>query len=167
MPRITASPESPSLDISTDKLAFIIEKAREFDVKEGDADPDSGSNPTDDGDTDVLEDKNGDPTRQELTDAIRALNEDERAELIALAWLGRGTYDLGEWNEAVSTARSEHGRRAADYLLGLPLLSDYLEDGMALFDEGIVDDSDTQEGLNEEDEPAGNMQDRTPDTKRV
>jgi hypothetical protein len=167
MPRITASPESPSLDISTDKLAFIIEKAREFDVKEGDADPDSGSNPTDDGDTDVLEDKNGDPTRQELADAIRALNEDERAELIALAWLGRGTYDLDEWNEAVSTARSEHGRRAADYLLGLPLLSDYLEDGMALFDEGIVDDSDTQEGLNEEDEPAGNMQDRTPDTKRV
>ncbi|HEX2759559.1 MAG TPA: DUF3775 domain-containing protein, partial [Rhizomicrobium sp.] len=109
----------------------------------------------------------GDPTRQELADAIRALNEDERAELIALAWLGRGTYDLGEWNEAVATARSEHGRRAADYLLGLPLLSDYLEDGMALFDEGIVDDSDTQEGLNEEDEPAGNMQDRTPDTKRV
>jgi hypothetical protein len=158
---------SPNLDISTDKLAFIIERAREYDVKEGDADPDSGSNPTDDGDTDVLEDQPDDPTREELAAAIRALNDDERAELIALAWLGRGTYDLEEWSDAVSTARSEHGKRAAEYLLGLPLLGDYLEDGMALFDEGIVDDTDRREGLNEEDEPQGNMRDRTPDTKRV
>ena len=165
MPRVT--PESPNLDISSDKLAFIIERAREYDVKEADSDPDSGSNPTDDGDTDVLADKPGDATGEELAAAIRALNDDERAELIALAWLGRGTFDLSEWSEAVSTARSEHGKRAADYLLGLPLLGDYLEDGMALFDEGIVDDSDTAEGLDEEDEPLDGMKDRTPDTKRV
>jgi hypothetical protein len=95
------------------------------------------------------------------------LNEDERAELIALAWLGRGTYDLEEWDEAVATAKSEHGRRAAQYLMSLPLLGDYLEDGMALFEEGIVDDSDQSEGLNEEDEPLGNMPDRVPDTKRT
>ena len=88
----------------------------------------------------------GDPTREELAGAIRDLNEDERAELIALAWLGRGTYDLDEWDEAVATARSEHGKRAAEYLLGLPLLGDYLEDGLALFDEGIVDDADKREG---------------------
>jgi hypothetical protein len=162
MPRTAETPESPSLDISTDKLAFIIERAREFDVKEADSDPDSGSNPTDDGDSDVLEDKSGDATREELAGAIRALNEDERAELIALAWLGRGTYDLEEWSDAVSTARSEHGRRADQYLLGLPLLGDYLEDGMALFEEGIVDDSDTREGLDEEDEPLGNMPDSKP-----
>jgi len=167
MPRAAETPESPSLDISTDKLAFIIEKAREFDVKEGDSDPASGSNPSDDGNTDILEDKGGDATREELAAAIRSLNEDERAELIALAWLGRGTYDLAEWSEAVATARSEHGRRSAEYLIGLALLGDYLEDGMALFDEGIVDDADTAEGLDEEDEPLGNMPDRIPDTKRV
>ena len=166
MLRAAKTPESPSLDISTDKLAFIIERAREFDVKEGDSDPDSGSNPSDDDDTDILEDKSGDATREELAAAIRALNEDERAELIALAWLGRGTYDLEEWGEALSTARSEHGRRAAEYLIGLPLLGDYLEDGMALFDEGIVD-SDPREGLDEEDEPLGNTPDRTPDSKIV
>jgi Protein of unknown function (DUF3775) len=165
MPR--ADNISPSLDISADKLAFIIEKAREFDVKEGDSDPASGSNPTDDGDTDILEDKEGDSTREELAAAISALNEDERAELVALAWLGRGTYDINEWDDAVSTARSEHGRRASEYLIGLPLLGDYLEDGMALFDEGIVDDADTSEGVDGEDEPLGNMPDRTPDSKRV
>jgi hypothetical protein len=165
MARAAESPASPSLDISTDKLAFIIERAREFDVKEGDSDPDSGSNPVDDGNTDVLEDNGGDATREELAGAIRALNEDERAELIALAWLGRGTYDLEEWDDALSTARSEHGKRAAEYLIGLPLLGDYLEDGMALFDEGIVDDSDTTEGVDEEDEPLGNMPERSPDSK--
>lgn len=155
-------PDSPTLDISEDKLAFIIEKAREFDVKEGDSDPDSGSNPNDDGNADILESKPGDATHEELAGAIRELNEDERAQLIALAWLGRGTYDIEEWSEAVSTAKSEHGRRAAEYLLGLPLLGDYLEDGMAAFDEGIVDDDDA-EGVNAEDEPLGNMPDHKPD----
>ena len=163
MPAAAQRPESPSLDIAEDKLAFIIEKAREFDVKESDSDPDSGSNANDDGNADVLEDKLGDATREELAGAIRELNEDERAQLIALAWLGRGTYDIDEWSEAVSTAKSEHSRRAAEYLLGLPLLGDYLEDGMAAFDEGIVDDADDTEGVNAEDEPLGNMPDGKPD----
>jgi hypothetical protein len=162
-----APPESPSLDIAEDKLAFIIEKARAFDVKEENSDPDSGSNPIDDGDADMLETAPGDATREELSGAIKELNEDERAELIALAWLGRGTYDLEEWDEAVATAKTEHGRRAAQYLMSLPLLGDYLEDGMALFEEGIVDDSDKREGLDEEDEPLGKSRDRVPDTKRT
>jgi len=63
----------------------------------------------------------------------------------------------------VSTARSEHGKRAAEYLIGLPLLGDYLEDGMAMFEEGIVDEDDKTEGLNAENEPLGNMPDRKPD----
>jgi hypothetical protein len=159
MPIADETPDSPTLDIATDKLAFIIEKARAFDVKESDSDPDSGSNPSDDGNVDILEDKADDPTREELVGAIRELNEDERAELVALAWLGRGTYDLEEWDEAVSTARSEHGRNAAKYLIGLPLLGDYLEDGMAMFDEGIVDQDDTTEGVNAENAPLGNMPD--------
>jgi hypothetical protein len=166
MPLSAQTPQPPVLEIAEDKLAFIVEKAREFDVKESDSDPDAGSNPTDDRNADVLADQPGDATREELAGAIRELNEDERAQLIALAWLGRGTYELAEWSEAVSTAKSEHGRRAAEYLIGLPLLGDYLEDGMALFDEGIVDDNDESEGVNAEDEPLGNMPDRKPDPNR-
>jgi hypothetical protein len=41
-------PAMPELAISAEKVAFIIEKAREFDVKQADSDPDSGSNATDD-----------------------------------------------------------------------------------------------------------------------
>jgi len=50
--------------------------------------------------------------------------------------------------------------RTADYLLGLPLLGDYLEDGLAVFDEGIVDDSDTREGVDGENEPLDGMKDK-------
>ncbi len=162
MPIAAETPDAPTLDIATDKIAFIIERAREFDVKEGDSDPDSGSNPSDDGSTDVLEDQPDDSTQEELVGAIEELNDDERAQLVALAWLGRETYTLEEWSEAVSTAKSEHGGKhgAARYLLGLPLLGDYLEDGLALFDDGIVDDSDETEGVDSENEPLGNMTDK-------
>ena len=81
--------------------------------------------------TDVLTDKADDPVREELLGAIRALNDEERVRLVALAWLGRGTYDLDEWKRSAGHRAAEHSRRAAEYLLGLPLLGDYLEDGLA------------------------------------
>jgi uncharacterized protein DUF3775 len=164
---VTASPASPprkaqepSLNLPLDRVSFIILKAREYDAKEEGADPDTGSNPIDDGQTDILTNTPDDPVREELLGAIRSLNEEERLRLVALAWLGRGTYSKEEWREAIATARSEHSRRTAEYLLGLPLLGDYLEDGLAMFDEGIVDDADRREGLDGEDEPLDGMQDK-------
>jgi len=150
----------PSLNLPLDQISFIILKAREYDVKEADTDPEEGSNPIDDGQTDVLADDHDDPVREELLGAIRALNEEERIRLVALVWLGRGTYSKEEWKEAIETAHTEHSRRAADYLLSLPLLGDYLEDGLAMFDEGIVDDSDTSEGVDSENEPLDHMRDK-------
>jgi hypothetical protein len=141
---LTAATEdkpAPTLTIPTDKVGFIIVKAREFDEKEEDSDPDEGSNPTDDGNADILEDKDGDGTQEELAGAIRELNEDEQIELVALAWLGRGTYDISEWPQALQTARDEHNKRTAEYLLGLPMLGDYLEEGLAAFGESISDES--------------------------
>ena len=126
----------PELGISTEKVDRIIVRAREYDVKEGDSDPDEGSNAIDDGMADVLEDKpEEDAVRQELVSFISGLDEEEQANLIALAWVGRGTHDLSEWQEALDTARLEHKKRAAQYLLGLPLLGDYLADGLAAFGE--------------------------------
>ena len=137
-------PAAPELNISAEKVRFIIIKARQFDAKEGDSDPDEGSNASDDGEADVLEDKpEDDAVQQELTSFINGLDEEERANLVALAWVGRETYGIDEWAEALETARSEHGKRTAQYLLGLPLLGDYLADGMAEFDENFDDEDDT------------------------
>ena len=140
---LTSRPETDTQSvtsaIATDKVCYIIVKAREFDAKEGNADPDSGSNATDDGRADILEDKPDDPVYRELGAFIQNLNEDEQFSLVALAWLGRGTYDIDEWDEALATAKSEHNRRTAQYLLGLPLLGDYLEEGLDAFGLGCVD----------------------------
>ncbi len=145
---ITAEPdeaELPELGISTEKVRFIIIKARQFDAKEGDSDPDEGSNAADDGETDVLEDQPGDDAvQQELTSYINGLDEEERANLVALAWVGRETFGVDEWAEALDTARNEHGKRTAQYLLGLPLLGDYLADGLAEFGEDFDDESDEE-----------------------
>jgi|SRR5579871_73067 len=127
------------LGIATDKVCHIVWKARQFDVKEADSDPDSGSNASDDGMTDVLESKSNDPVYTELISFIRALDREEQIALVALAWVGRGTYDVSEWRQAFDTARGEHSNRTAEYLLGLPLLGDYLEEGLAAFDRNCAD----------------------------
>src|ERR1700743_1438862 len=88
--------EMPELGISTEKVRFVIIKARQFDAKEGDSDPDDGSNAADDGEADVLEDKpEDDAVRQELMSFINGMDEEERANLVALAWVGRETYGTG------------------------------------------------------------------------
>jgi hypothetical protein len=126
----------PELAISADKIAFIIEKAREFDVKEAASDPDSGSNPSDDDEIDVLEDTASDPVVAELGGFIQALNEDEQLDLVTLVWLGRGDGDADEWDdlrERAVEARSEYKsprRETVQYLLGEPMLGDLLADGM-------------------------------------
>ena len=127
------------LGIATDKVCHVIVKARAFDAKVADTDPESGSNPIDDGMADVLESGNGDPVLRELSAFIRALDEDEQTSLIALAWVGRGTFDASDWQQALDTARDQHRHRVAEYLLSLPLLGDYLEEGLAAFGRNCAD----------------------------
>jgi hypothetical protein len=127
--------EAPTLAISPEKVCFVIIKAREFDVKEGVADPDSASNPSDDMMIDVLETHADDPVLEELTSFISALSEDEQIDLVALMWLGRDDNTADDWAQLREEARSAHRpkpRHTADYLIGTPLLGDYLEEGLSL-----------------------------------
>src|SRR5918993_1173369 len=73
------------MDIALDKVCELILRAKAVDVKEGVTDPDSGSNPIDDGSTDVLIDGGDDLTESEMRDVIAGLNDDERHDLVALA----------------------------------------------------------------------------------
>jgi len=129
----------PELTISPEKVAFLIEKARAFDVKETDTDPDSGSNAADDGMVDVLEDNGRDPVQSELTGFIGALNEDEQLDLVTLTWLGRGEGGIDEWDDLRGRAIEARGQyrdaptETVRYLLGEPLLGDLLADGLDAF----------------------------------
>ena len=125
--------EIPELTISAEKVAAILTKARQFDVKDVVTDPDPGSNASDDAMLSVLEDHASDPSRTELSAMIRALNEDEQIDLVALAWLGRGDGDIDDWQDLRREADRAHNRRTAQYLIGMPLLSDYLEEALSQF----------------------------------
>ena len=124
--------ELPDLSISDEKLCFIIAKAREFDVKDIVTVPDDASNPTDDAMLAVLEDHKDDPVVEELSSFIGALSEDEQIDLVALAWLGRGEYTADDWPKVREEAAAAHNQNTASYLLGTPMLGDFLEEGLAL-----------------------------------
>ncbi|HUC71707.1 MAG TPA: DUF3775 domain-containing protein [Stellaceae bacterium] len=119
------------LTIPLEKLAYIVEKAREYDA-EVPVDPGAteGSDAADDDERQILLDTPDNPTEQELRDAIDGLNVDEREELLALLWLGRGDYDAQSWAEALRQARDTRTTTETEYLLGTPLLGDYLEEGV-------------------------------------
>lgn len=125
--------EIPDLAISPEKVAAILAKARQFDVKDVVTDPDSGSNASDDAMLSVLEDHSSDPSRAELSAMIRGLNEDEQIDLVALAWLGRGDGDIDDWQDIRREADRAHNKRTAQYLIGMPLLSDFLEEALSQF----------------------------------
>ena len=121
------------LAISPEKLCFIIVKAHEFDAKDIVTDPDDSSNAADDAMVSVLEDHADDPVVAELVQFINALSEDEQIDLVALAWLGRGDETIDDWDELRAEAARAHNKRTAAYLLGMPTLGDYLEDGLSEF----------------------------------
>ena len=131
----------PDLSIPADKLCFIIAKAREFDAKDVVTDPDDASNPTDDAMVAVLEDHRDDPVVQELVAVISTMSEDEQIDLVTLTWLGRGDGSIEDWSELRAEAARAHNRRTAAYLLGIPLLADYLEEAASQF--GISCDEET------------------------
>jgi hypothetical protein len=120
------------LSIPLETVCRIILRAREFETLVPESDPDEGSNPTDDGSVDELEDEDN-PTEEELRAIIDDLADDEQAELIALAMVGAGVYDAAEWSDALE-AGAEEAVDAADWVLDQPTLSTDLEAGLAAFD---------------------------------
>jgi hypothetical protein len=122
------------MDIALDKVCDLIIRARAIDVKEGITDPASGSNPIDDGNLDALIASPDDTTEEEMRDVIAGLNEDERADLIALVYIGRGDMEPEEWGAAVRLAKEREDAMsisAADWLIGIPNLGDLLDEGLA------------------------------------
>jgi hypothetical protein len=132
------------LQCDLEKVCFIVAKAREFDVPEGPVEEDPASNATDDGFQSVLADNPDHPARAELIAFIENLNDDEKAELVALMWLGRGDYAVEDWGEAVREARARRQNPTSNYLLGTPILADLIEEGLAQFGMSCTDEDVVQ-----------------------
>ena len=128
----------PELAISAEKVGFLIEKMREFDVKEEATDPDSGSNSADDNMIDVLEDDGDDPVVREITGFINAMTDDEQIDLVALMRLGRGDGTIEEWDDLRREAAEGHNNRTATLSARRPG-SDSLAEGLDAFGESWTD----------------------------
>jgi hypothetical protein len=120
-------------NISTETVCFVIVKAREFDVKVAPEELDDGSNPTDDQEQRILEDYADDPTYEELRSFLASQSDDDLKELVALMWIGRGDYTADDWDDVLGEVEDVRRRHTVDYLIGTPLLGDYLEEALSQF----------------------------------
>ncbi len=118
------------LDINPEIVCCIIEKSREFQAKEEVVIPEGLHSPGDDWALQVLADHAGDLTYLEVTNLITDLEPIQQVTLVALMWLGRGDFELDEWESAIEQAKDSWTERTAEYLLATPLVSDYLTDGL-------------------------------------
>ncbi len=130
---------TPPLNISSDKVCFLVVKGREYEGKDELTEPDPGSNASDDRMTSVLEEHGDDPVAEELKSFIDDLNEDEQIDLIALAWLGRDGGSLDDWATLRASATDAHNQGTASYLMGMPLFPDYLEEALSLFGKSCLE----------------------------
>ncbi|HXH64655.1 MAG TPA: DUF3775 domain-containing protein [Mariprofundaceae bacterium] len=120
------------LNIDLETVCYIIAKAREFQAKEEVVIPEPfPDSPSENWARQVLADHAGDPTLQEASAAINALNDDEMDELVALMWLGRGDYVLEDWSTALADAAVARSDHTPSYLLAHPEVAFYLEEGLA------------------------------------
>lgn len=126
-------------------LCRVIIRARENEAQVPAQDPDEDPDNVDDFDDEggealsVLEDELN-SVEEELRAILDDLGDDQLAETLALAWVGRGTYDVSEWDDATVEANDIDPESALDELMDMPLLASHLEAGLAAFDyscEGI------------------------------
>ena len=126
------------LRISTEKVCAVIEAARELAGKV----PSTAGDRTTTGDDSrlvTIEDYSGDVAfdrdgrRREMIELIAGLNVEEQTDLLALIWLGRGDYEIDEWDAAIVEAEARIAARDPDYMIGDAALPQFLGDGLEAF----------------------------------
>lgn len=137
----TGGPETdrPTLGVDPDTVCFLVVKARAYHAMAAANDEADGSDPADDDESTALLATANDTTAEEIRGAVESLSEDERAEVRALMWIGRGDYEVEAWADAVTEARRRAGEPLAETLLTVPLVAEYLEDALEGFGHTCAD----------------------------
>lgn len=123
------------MDLATplDLICRIIVRARQLEAQIPEVDDDSEAGDSEE-EFDTLDDEVDDTVMDELRTAIEDLADDQQSELLALAMVGRGTYDASEWEEALEDANDPASESPVDQLLDMPTLAEYLDAGLAAFE---------------------------------
>ena len=124
-----------------DTLCRIIFRAREYEAQTA-SDYDRGEDPDNiddeqEGALSVLEDDVNTSVEEELQAVFEDLGEDQLAEVVAFCWVGQGTYEASDRDEAMEEAQDlvRGGTEGAiEEMLDQPMLASVLEAGLAAFD---------------------------------
>jgi len=82
------------------------------------------------------------PDSVKLSDYISGLNDDEKSNLVAVMWIGRGSFEADELEYAKEEARREATAPTERYLSGIPGLAEHLETGMDALGVNVTDAED-------------------------
>jgi hypothetical protein len=121
-------------------LCRLILRSKELEAQVPAQDPDEDPENVDDLDDEgdqalsALEDELNSGVEEEVQALLDDLADDQLAETLALAWVGRGTYDASEWDDAFGEASDLAADERMDELLDMPLLASHLEAGLSAFD---------------------------------
>jgi Protein of unknown function (DUF3775) len=121
------------IDLNRDIVLAMIDKAREFNEEsdmtplEDEGEPDIANIELSDA---MVARYGDDPRYQQLKSAVEDLEPDQQITLVAMMWLGRGDFTPEDWDEALALAEENWTNHTADYLIGTPLLADYLSEAL-------------------------------------
>jgi len=119
-----------ALPFDSNKIEALVLRFNAVMAKEGTDIPDLGGNATDDEVAETLQETPGDLSRDEITQEIESMNDEQKDALVALFWIGRGDADPDEWQETRALARQQHEGLVSRYLLGQPEVGEFLTEGL-------------------------------------
>lgn len=120
----------PALPFDVTEIEELVLRLNAVTAKEGTDVPDLGGNATDDAVAESLQEVKGDLSRDEITQAIESMNDEQKDALVALFWIGRGDSGPEEWEETKALARQQHEGLVSRYLLGQPDAGEFLTEGL-------------------------------------
>jgi hypothetical protein len=119
-----------ALPFNATRIEELVLRFNAVMAKEGTDISDLGGNATDDPVTATLQETDGDLSRGEITQEIESMNDEQQDALVALFWIGRGDAEPAAWEQTKALARQQHEGLVSRYLLGKPMVGEYLTEGL-------------------------------------
>ncbi|MBL4919295.1 DUF3775 domain-containing protein [Szabonella alba] len=119
-----------ALPLNATRIEELVLRFNAVMAKEGTDISDLGGNATDDQVTATLQETDDDLIRDEITQEIESMNDEQQDALVALFWIGRGDAEPAAWEQTKALARQQHEGLVSRYLLGKPMVGEYLTEGL-------------------------------------
>ena len=118
------------IELNRETVQFLIDRVREFHTRDDVSFDEEPEIDDDDWSEQVSTSFASDPYYQEIKTTVDDLEPDQQMTLVALMWVGRGDFSIDEWDDALKEAEENWNENTADYLIGTPMLSDYLAEAI-------------------------------------